>query len=250
LAISRADIQYVRSLGQKKERQAAGCFIAEGVKVVSELIDSPLTVEAVYSMDESFVNGLTGDFRSETVSAKELERMSQLTTPNVTVAIARIPQARQVLWKDDLVLALDGIRDPGNLGTIIRTACWFGVRQILCSHDCVDAFGPKVVQGAMGALFHSSIIPCNLDITLHEAQVQGYRVLCASLNGSPLGGLQISSPTVLVIGSESHGVSAEVQEICDLQVRIPDFGGAQVESLNAAVATGILLAEMRKQHER
>ncbi len=250
MAISRADIQYVRSLGQKKERQASGCFIAEGVKVVSELLESPVTVETVYSSDANFLNGLNGDFRSEIVSMKELERMSLLTTPNVTLAIARIPQARKPVWNDDVVLALDGIRDPGNLGTIIRTACWFGVRQIICSHDSVDAFGPKVVQGAMGALFHASIISSDLTVALHEARGQGYRVLCATLNGEPMSGLHISGPTVLVIGSESHGVSGQVLEVCDCEVRIPDFGGGRVESLNAAVATGILLAGMRSGHER
>lgn len=245
MAISRADIQHVRSLGLKRDRYAHGQFIAEGVKVVSELIESPFSVDSVYATDPALLSSLSGDFERKIVSEKEMERISQLTTPGGLLAVARIPAASVPVWDDDLILALDGIRDPGNLGTIIRTALWFGVTQVLCSTDCVDAFSPKVVQGAMGALFHATVLHGDLPEWMRSARECGFHTVSAALEGGPVDGLAVSGKVLLVIGSESHGVSPQVRELSDAQVRIPSFGVPHVESLNAAVATGILLSEFR-----
>lgn len=248
LSVTRNEIQQVRALRERSERKARGLFVVEGVKVVREVVASPLTVEAVYATRQDFLNEIEKDFSREIITAKELERMSSFTTPNVVLAVARIPEVPKIKWDDDLILALDGIRDPGNMGTMIRTACWFGIRQILCSPDCVDAFSPKVVQGAMGALFHTSIIPCDLKAELTEAKTHGFQVVTATLEGEDLPDAKISGRNLLVIGSESHGVSNEVREVCDRQVRIPSFGNAKhVESLNAAIAAGILISELRQR---
>ncbi len=248
LAVSRSDIQQVKALRLKKERTQCGLFLAEGVKVVSELVASPLSVEAVFSTDSGFLHGLEGGFRKETVSARELERMSALSSPNTALAVARMPIPAQVAFDTELLLALDDIRDPGNLGTIIRTASWFGLRQIVCSPRCVDAFSPKVVQGAMGALFHTSVVYQELPEMLLRAKEAGYRAVTATLHGDTVYGASLEGRHVLVIGSESHGVSAEVLGLCDGQLRIPSFGeSAHVESLNAAVATAVLLSEFKRR---
>jgi TrmH family RNA methyltransferase len=248
LSVTRNEIQQIRALRERSERKVTGLFVVEGVKVVREAVASPLTIETVYATQPDFLNGVEGDFSKENITAKELERMSSFTTPNVTVAVVRIPEVPIIKWDDDLILALDGIRDPGNMGTMIRTACWFGIRQILCSPDCVDAFSPKVVQGAMGALFHTSIISCDLKAELTEAKTHGFQVVTATLEGDDLHEAKIPGRNLLVIGSESHGVSSEVREVCDQQVRIPSFGDAKhVESLNAAIAAGILISELRQR---
>ncbi|MCF8256857.1 MAG: hypothetical protein K9J06_04860 [Flavobacteriales bacterium] len=247
MSVTRSEIQQIRALQQRPERKATGLFLVEGVKVVSELIASRITVEALYCTDPAFLDSMQGDFRRETVTSKDLERMSSLTTPNAVIAVARIPAVEKIAWHDDLILALDGLRDPGNLGTIIRTARWFGVQQILCSADCVDAFGPKVVQGAMGALFHTSIIPCELRSMVGSAKQEGFRAVSATLEGIPVHGADLSGRIMLVIGSESHGVSSSVREVCDMEVSIPFHGLSQpVESLNAAIAAGILISELRQ----
>lgn len=241
----------MRALRHRQERKATGLFLAEGVKVVSELIASPQAVEAVFSTDMAFLAQMEGGFRKETVSAKELERMSALTTPNVTLAIARMPSVRPVNWDGGLILALDGISIPGNMGTIIRTARWFGVDRILCSENCTDPYGPKVVQGAMGALFHSHIVMCDLVSELSRARSEGFRVMCATLEGTPVHDADCPGRSVLVIGSESHGVSDAVREVCDMEVTVPSHGeGRAVESLNAAVAAGILISHIRNTGAR
>ncbi|MFT4980991.1 MAG: TrmH family RNA methyltransferase, partial [Bacteroidia bacterium] len=162
MALSAADIKSIRSLQQKKFRREQGLFVAEGVKTVSELLSSNLTVEHVYATEPLEVGN--SSIIVETVKAKELERISSLTSANSVLAIAKIPVEKPINHSNSMVLVLDGIRDPGNLGTIIRTAKWFGVEDIICSEDCVDAYSPKVVQSSMGGLFH-----VNLNYTeLHE----------------------------------------------------------------------------------
>jgi TrmH family RNA methyltransferase len=246
--VTRAEILSVRELRNRRSRVANGLFVAEGVKVVSELVASPMDVEAVFSTDPSFLNGLKGDFTKEQVNATELGRMSSLSTPNTVLAVARIPAVQDFSLHDaQLVVALDGLRDPGNLGTIIRTAAWFGADRVVCSTDCVDVWSPKVVQGAMGALFHRPpLYVDDLPSFLRSAEEAGLSTLAATLEGNPLSGEGVPGRSVLVIGSESHGVSAAVREVCGREVGIPRFGDAHtVESLNAAIAAGVLLSALR-----
>lgn len=214
---------------------------------MSELIASSVAVEAVFSTDVTLLDSLMGGFRKESVSAKELERMSSLSTPSAILALARIPTAPAVQWDGDAVLALDGIADPGNMGTIVRTALWFGFRQILCSPDCTDPYGPKVVQGAMGALFNMAVIPCDLVDQVRNARSEGYGVLTATLQGESVHASELPGRVLLVIGSESHGVSDDIRALCDRQVCIPAYGDG-AESLNAAIAAGILMAEIRRRN--
>jgi len=228
---------------------ANGLFVAEGVKVVSELIASPVKVEAIFSTDSSFLDGLPGELRKELVSDSDMERMSSLSSASNVLAVARIPEVCDITIETaSLILVLDGVRDPGNLGTILRTAAWFGADRVVCSADCVDAWSPKVVQGAMGALFHRP--PVYLDDLpdfLHAANAAGLLTLAATLDGREVKDLQVWSRNVLVIGSESHGISDAVSQCCKQQVRIARYGEAhEVESLNAAIATAILLSEVKR----
>ena len=208
-----------------------------------ELVASPLKVNAVFTTKPELLASLNGDFRKETVSIKDMEKMSGLTTPSEIIAIGLQPEPNQISFDSSLILALDGIRDPGNMGTIIRTARWFGVTTIMCSSDCVDVYNPKVVQGAMGALFHTSIVSDNLVEKLIEAKTKGFSLVTATLDGCNVYLSQLPSKNVLVIGNESNGVSDMVQELSDIQVKIPNYEiEQQVESLNAATATAILLS--------
>jgi len=235
-------------LQQKKVRAETGLFVAEGVKVVTELVASSLHVKAVFSTDTYFLAALTGNFRKEAVSTKEMEAMSGLSTPSSVLAIGEIPQAIEPQGKLATMLALDGIRDPGNMGTIIRTAKWFGIEQILCSQDCVDSFNPKVVQGAMGALFHTAIHYCELAATLADMKLNGYHILTATLEGNTIYDQPITGKNILVMGNESHGVSETVLALCDQQLSIPNFEQEQrVESLNVSIATAILLSELTRK---
>lgn len=226
---------------------ATGLFVAEGVKVVMELLASPVQVTGIYCTDERMLDGLPSTFEKTLISERDLERMSGLQTPNTIIATAKMPRPLPIEWNAPLMLALDGIRDPGNMGTIIRTAKWFGLSQILCAPDCVDAYAPKVVQGAMGALFHGHVIYCDLKQALETAHTNGYRTWATDLAGSPLYATIPAERTLVVIGNESHGVRAELLSICQTKVLIPNYETAQqVESLNAATATAIILAEVKR----
>jgi len=228
---------------------ANGLFVAEGVKVVSELIASPLVVEAVFSTDAEMLEGLVGDLRKEKVTATDMERMSSLTSASNVLAVARIPAiAGLAVDTASLIVVLDGVRDPGNLGTILRTAAWFGADSVVCSADCVDAWSPKVVQGAMGALFHRPpLYVDDLPRFLVSANDAGMQTLAATLDGEPVAGIGAGGRTAIVIGSESHGLSDAVRVVCSRKVSIPRHGEArEVESLNAAIATAILLSEVKR----
>jgi TrmH family RNA methyltransferase len=247
--LSRTDIQQLRSLQQKKVRTATGLFVAEGVKVVTELVSSPLKVIGVYATKPELLSQLDGDFSKEIISSKEMEKISGLTNPSEILALAQQPKVKPTNYETSLIVALDGIRDPGNMGTIIRTARWFGVTTILCATDCVDAYNPKVVQGAMGALFHTNLHSCNLVDELKEAQLNGFQLITATLSGSNVYNLPQQKKTVLVIGNESHGVSTALQAMSNIQVKIPNYECEQrVESLNAASATAILLSVITQRN--
>jgi TrmH family RNA methyltransferase len=249
VALSRTDIQQLRSLQQKKVRTATGLFVAEGVKVVTELVSSPLKVIGVYSTKHELLSELAGDFTREIISSKEMEKISGLTNPSEILALAQQSEEKPTNYDSSLIVALDGIRDPGNMGTIIRTARWFGVTTILCSTDCVDAYNPKVVQGAMGALFHTNLHSCHLVHELKEAQLKGFQLTTATLSGRNVFDLPQQKKTVLVIGNESHGVSTTLQEMSNLKVKIPNYESEQrVESLNAATATAILLSVLTQRN--
>jgi TrmH family RNA methyltransferase len=243
LAISASDIKFIRSLQQKKFRKEHGLFVVEGVKPVSELLDSSLEVERVYATESD-------DFGQDSVqiSAKELGRISVLKSPNKMLALAKIPTQTNTDWSQNIILFLDGIGDPGNLGTIIRTAKWFGITEIVCSGDCVDAYDRKVVQSTMGALFHVNLVYSDSKSALKSSKQNGFTIIGTAMNGTSVYELNKPEKTILVIGSESQGMRKDVANLCDDTCSIPNLEKEQkIESLNAGIATAIVLSELTRK---
>lgn len=243
--LSKNEIKYIQSLGHKKSRDAEGVFIAEGVKIATEFIyTSPGSIVRLYAT-AGFAEQARQKIKPELiteVTEAELERISQLQTPNQVLIIARLfPEAELNEIANEWTLALDTIQDPGNLGTILRIADWFGIRKIALSEGCADVYNPKVVQSSMGSILRIRVKEVELPGYLSGAQIP---VLAAALGGTDVSSYHFPKAGILVIGNEGKGISAEVMKQVTQQISIPSFGAA--ESLNAAVATGILLWELKR----
>ncbi|MET0242102.1 MAG: RNA methyltransferase [Flavitalea sp.] len=232
-------------MSQKKVRDEEGVFVAEGPKIINELLGEPgVSPVAVYALpawisaNQALAGRLPEGALSE-VTTFELERISFLTTPNEVLAIFRKPVFNNSVDADkSLVLMLDNIQDPGNLGTIIRCADWFGLRKIVCNPGSADCFSPKVVQSTMASIMRVELIYTDL---LEYAQKYSVPVYAAALEGKPFTGTKPRNG-ILVIGNESRGISEEMMQLATNKIMIPRVGKA--ESLNAAVATGILLSQL------
>jgi TrmH family RNA methyltransferase len=239
----KSQIKYIQSLGQKKSRDELQVFIAEGPKIVSELIAAvPDQVTIVFATEQWITeNPSTRSQEVIPVDENELARISQLTTPNQVLAVIKkfiVPPAITV--RDTVVLALDTIQDPGNMGTIIRIADWFGIEQLVCSHACADMYNPKVVQSSMGSIARVKIFYTDLHAWLSaEADV---RVYAASLEGHDVRKMEKLHEGIIIIGNESKGISPQVMDRVNVRINIPRKGRA--ESLNAAVAAGIILSHL------
>ncbi|MFI3303694.1 MAG: RNA methyltransferase [Rikenellaceae bacterium] len=246
----KAEIQLIRSLGEKKSRTEMGLFIAEGDKFIGELAVSELSVRKVYLTEDSTLDG--GEFDRSTevewVSDKEMERLSQLKSANNSLALVEMP--RQTLNVEDLdgrlTIVLDGVQNPGNLGTIIRLADWFGVRDVICSPNCADCFNPKVVQATMGAILRVRIHYTDLLPLLKSTKQPIYG---AFLEGDNIYKRDLTPNGILVMGSEGQGVSAEVSALITERLYIPPYPADCVgsESLNVAIATSIICSEFRRR---
>ena len=237
--ISKVQIKYIRSLHQKKYREAEGKFIAEGEKVVRELLQSNISIKQVYAtQDWSIPAGIS----AEMISEEELNQISLLQSPNKVLAIAETPQF--ILEKSSLPyeLYLDDIKDLGNLGTMIRTAEWFGLKRIFCSIESAEFFNPKTVQASMGSVFRVKLHRLLFDQCMEFIEPKA--IYAASLAGQPLSNAAILPNSLLVIGSESHGIQAHILNQASHLIKIPNYGAA--ESLNAGIACGILLNEFSK----
>ena len=219
--------------------------------MVDELIDSDYQVHAIYGLMDWYSSGKRNlaekniDFHE--ISADELRKASSLKTPNAVLAVASIPVTSLPSpdQTGDLVILLDQLQDPGNMGTIIRTADWFGVRYIICSPGTVDVYNPKVVQATMGSIFRVRVIyhdlPDFIDTIAGTHQVAG-----AFLDGEDIRNSSIALPAAVMIGNESKGISKEMERLVQHRIRIPSFS-VTAESLNASVAAGILCWEYRRR---
>ncbi len=235
MGLSKAGIKYVQSLRIKKFRQKYHQFIVEGDKSVAEVLESDWKIESLYYC-EGF-NASLPDFAIQ-ISPAEMERLSQHQSPQKALAVVNMPQASETVHiaKEGLTLALDGIQDPGNLGTLIRLCDWYGVKQVICSLDTVDLFNHKVISGTMGSFLRVQVQYTDLAEALTKAPVPVYG---AVMDGENIHRLKTETNAVLVIGSEGQGISKAVRQTLNYRISIPRFGKA--ESLNAAVAGGILL---------
>lgn len=248
MSISANEIKRVRSLSDKKFRDRYGLFCVEGEKMVDEALRSGFDVETVYRKDE--------------IGEEQMSRISSLSSPSPVLAVVRKPQDINIssdtalsdaLGQSGLYLALDSIRDPGNLGTILRVADWFGIDAVFAAPDTVDVFNPKVVQATMGAIFRVKFHYAEIPALCRAAVSAGGNVYGTFLDGSDMYEKQLNpgkdSPSVIVIGNESNGISDEVAGLVSDRLYIPPYpkNDTGSESLNAAVATAITVAEFRRR---
>lgn len=241
MSISKNQIKLITSLSQKKYRQKHQLFVVEGIKSVHEFLNSSCSLSVLYAT-ESYEAPIVDD-RLVIVSESELKKISTLKSPNKVVAIFKMPE-ENTLSNTGLQLALDGINDPGNLGTIIRLCDWFGVQHILCSPDTVDCYNPKVVQASMGSLSRVQISYLELETHLKTTSLP---VFIADMEGSSLYKTRLPKEGILVMGNEANGISEAIQKTGHQKICIPSFGKSHItESLNVATATAILLSEFRR----
>lgn len=214
--------------------------------MVHEALESMhFDVQGIYHL-EGYQHPKMSEVASHQVSITELERISGLKSPNQVLAV--IHQRKNTALNTDtekLILLLDNLKDPGNLGTIIRTADWFGIDQIVCSPETVEMYNPKVVQASMGAIFRISLCYEDLVKSIRSLQDQSFKVYGAEMHGENAFTTKFPVKSAIVMGSESHGLSEEISELVS-SISIPRFGGS--ESLNVAMATGILTAQYKMQH--
>ena len=241
MSISKNQSKIITSLSQKKYRQKHKLFIAEGVKVVNELLNSSFEIDTLFAVDDFqtdiSVNKITR------ISEKDLQKISNLKTPNKVLGLFKIPDEKP-LQKNGLIVALDDINDPGNLGTIIRLCDWFGVSQLLCSKETVDCYNQKVVQASMGSLTRISITYIDLETYLIASTLPTF---IADMDGENVYKSQLPKEGVLIMGNEANGVSDEIKVLIKNKISIPRFGETQeTESLNVATATAILLSEFKR----
>ncbi len=238
--LSKNQLKLVRSLDRKKCRQQSGLFVAEGPKVVADLLRAGFEAATIFSVSER-----PG---AQAVTDEELRRLSFLQHPQDVLALFRIPTPPAVAPTnaDKLSLALDGIQDPGNLGTIIRIADWFGISTVYCSPDTADIYSPKVVQATMGSLAHVAVVYCSLPHLLSSASCPVYGTL---LDGDDIYCSSLSRGGILVMGNEGRGLSPEVRALVSHRLLIPRYGTSfeSAESLNVAVATAVCCAEFRRR---
>ena len=247
--LSHSQIKHIQSLQQKKFRRQHGVFLAEGEKIVSELLQSHFTTESLYAL-EGWLSENRGKIPEGVkvfeASYKDLERISGLKTPNKVLAVAKTPEIAEPPAVDH-VLVLDTVQDPGNLGTIIRTADWFGIRHLVCSPETAEVFSPKVIQASMGSFLRVNVYYTELPVFLKKIPEE-LPIFGAFLNGENIASLPAPGKGVLIVGNEANGISAAVSTFVAKKISIPrvqHMGMANIaESLNASVAAGILMAWM------
>lgn len=241
--ITKNTVKLVQSLRQAKYRKQHQLFIVEGRKSVEELLRSTYELVGLYATERYQQENDLKDGRVETVTEVQMLQMSGLDTPPGVLAVVKIMDKMvDELPDEPMSIALDGIANPGNLGTIIRTAEWFGVRNIVCSLDCVELWNPKVIQATMGSVFRVNVVATDLCSYLRAQRQQGKAVYGALLEGEDLFKKSHWDSGVIVIGSESHGIRADILPLITQPITIPRAAGSVTESLNASMAAGIILA--------
>ncbi len=238
---TRNQIKLVKSLTRKKERLSNRLFIAEGRKVVAEAIQEGFEVEMLFCTKDLAQESTFKD--AEVISPADMDRLTALSSGSEALAVLKLPENIPLSQSNKPWIVLDGIRDPGNLGTIIRIADWFSWGGILCSEDCVDRFNPKCVQSSMGSVFRVEVEYADLKSRMKESE--GRVFLATDMQGESIWKQDVSAHSAfgMVIGSESHGISPEIMAACQGKITIPGNGA---ESLNAAVACGIIVAALSR----
>jgi len=239
--VSKNQIKLITSLQHKKYRQEHQLFLAEGVKVIQELLDSNFELEHLFET-KSIFGQVTTDKKS-LVSELDMKRISALATPSSCLALFQIPSSKAI-EEQGLIIALDDVRDPGNLGTIIRLCDWFGVTQLLCSMETVDVYNPKVVQATMGSISRVNVSYVALHDFIATTQMP---VFGTFMDGENVYQSSLPKEGILVLGNEANGISNEIEKRITKKIAIPRFGSVQkTESLNVATAAAIFLSEFKR----
>jgi TrmH family RNA methyltransferase len=244
--LTKNKIKFIQSLVEKKSRKENGLFVVEGEKMATEVLFSDLKVTEVYAVADWFEDNELFEFYGlkEIVSEDELKKISQLITPNKVLLIVKIPEYKMELKNilNNFVLGLDNLQDPGNLGAIIRTADWFGIKDIFCSSNSVDAYNPKVVSATMGAVARVRVHYVDLPELVNKIKKQdkNYPVYGAMMDGKSVYEEKFLDKGIIIFGNESQGISAETEKIIDQKITIPRAKNSQAESLNVAMAVGVV----------
>ncbi len=235
--LSKNKIKWIRSLQVKKVRDELNLFVVEGEKMVQEALDNQSeNIEFICYTDQFKMNVISKRFESILISEKELKSISTLKTPNKAIAVLRRPKLKGT--KKSFKIALDDVQDPGNMGTILRLADWFGVEELICSYNTVDCYNSKVIQASMGAIFRIQVTYTDLHDYLSASNLP---IFGALLNGENVYSKKLKPEGILLMGNEGKGISEKLIPLINNPISIPRFGDA--ESLNVSIATGILLSE-------
>ena len=236
--LTKSQIKLISRLNQKKFRNQHGLFMVEGVKGIQEFLNSQYQLYELYTMQDIF------DFEHVKISQVELKKISSLKTPNTAVALFKIPEPKPI-DESNLIVALDDIRDPGNLGTIIRLCDWFGISELVCSNSTVDCYNPKVVQATMGSLTRVKVSYLDLETFLKTSKLEK---LGTFMDAKNVYSEELPKKGILILGNEANGISSAIKALVDHKISIPRFGNLQeTESLNVATATAILLSEFKRR---
>ena len=239
--VTKNQIKLISSLHQKKNRLANNLFFAEGVKVIQELLESNFELEHLYCT-EAILEAIKIS-KKTVISQSDLKKISALSTPNNCLAVFAIPNSKPIIDKG-LLLALDDIRDPGNLGSIIRLCDWFGIEQLICSKETVDIYNPKVVQATMGSLARVNVSYLDLETFLSKTYLP---IFGTFMNGQNIYKEKLPQEAIIIMGNEGNGISEKIEKIIKNRLSIPRFGNLQqTESLNVSTATAIILSEFRR----
>ncbi|MRX65746.1 TrmH family RNA methyltransferase [Maribacter luteus] len=241
--VGKSQIKFIKSLQQKKYRIQHGMFVVEGIKTVRELLDSNFEAHKVYAINNNLVSA--EQVNVELVSEADLKRISNLKNPNKVLGVFKFPLVKPI-EEQGWILALDDVRDPGNMGTIIRLCDWFGVRQLVCSENTVDCFNPKVLQATMGSITRVNIVYTDLLQFIKSSELSVYGTF---MNGENVHVTKMPEKGILVMGNEANGISKEIADLVNHKITIPQFGGQKTESLNVATATAIFLNEIRRSEK-
>ena len=239
--VSKNQIKLITSLQQKKYRFAHQLFFAEGIKVIQELVESNFELVHLYTTQNDFEE--VSKDKKTIIPESDLKKITALATPNSCLAVFKMP-AEKKIGESGLILALDSIRDPGNLGTILRLCDWFGIDQLICSKETVDIYNPKVVQATMGSITRVNVNYVDLENFVSQAKLP---VFGTFMDGNNIYKTNLPQEGIIIMGNEANGISPELEKLIKNRLTIPRFGTLQkTESLNVATATAIILSEFRR----
>lgn len=239
--VSKNQIKLITSLQQKKYRVANQLFFAEGIKVIQELVESNFELVHLYTTQNDFEK--VSNDQKTIISESDLKKITALATPNSCLAVFKIPAEKKII-QSGLILALDSVRDPGNLGTILRLCDWFGIDQLICSKDAVDIYNPKVVQATMGSIARVNVNYVDLENVVSQTKLP---VFGTFMDGINIYKTDLPQEGIIIMGNEANGISSELEKLTKNRIAIPRFGNLQkTESLNVATATAIILSEFRR----